>query len=374
MDIISRISNYIKSHSLRRIWYRVALVLSSMAVFVTTYFLMLPALTVEIYGTDEIKGNIVNDVVKANNVYPIDAILGWEAGYKGANKLGAYTAHTKTILTNAKVNVVLLKINTSQNLRSYFYGVDNKDKSKDGSTAFGIELQNYIAYRLRYSTSYKKYYLLQYYSELNNILDMGTGDVSGKDFILLVKKSYISKGNNNFPMYVPDKADGSANGKLNNAVEGYSYTYTGKSDIYVHVNTAAFAKYEEDTTANFLAVAGCRPSYEDAAAGKFNNDFGYVTLSPYVNQNSVSNAVAMSSDVSEDKLAKNVTFKMFDYTQQGINKKKTGWSLFTAGHSINECVALAPYFSFKNVGHLSEVFYNYWGKFAACVCSSNATR
>lgn len=370
MDIISRIRNYLKSHSLRRIWYRVALILSSMAVFVTTYFLMLPALTVEIYGTDAIKGNIVNDVIKANNVYPIDAILGPEAGYKGANKLGAYTAHTKTILTNAKVNVVLLKINTSQNLRSYFYGVDNGDASKDGSTAFGIKLEDFIAYRIRYSTTYKKYYVFQYYSNVSSVRLMGSGSVSDKEFLLLVKKTYIQNGNNNYPMYVPDKADGTEDGKLVND----SYTYTAQKDIYVHVNTAAFAKYEGNTTADFLAVEGCRPSYEDAAAGKFNYDFGYVTLSPYVNQNSVSNAVAMSSDVSEDKLAKNVTFKMFDYTQQSINKKRNGWSLFNDSKTINDCFMLAPYFSFKNVGHLSEVFYNYWGNYAACVCASNATQ
>ena len=80
MDIISRIRNYLKTHSLRRIWYRVALVLSSMAVFVTTYFLMLPALTVtganEItkLGTNGITQGITYDAngklkINVNNIY-----------------------------------------------------------------------------------------------------------------------------------------------------------------------------------------------------------------------------------------------------------------------------------------------------------------
>ena len=141
MDIISRIRNYLKSHSLRRIWYRVALILSSMAVFVTTYFLMLPALTItgstaithlgsidDSYTStvsEQGKGVVYNSdgnlKIQVNNIYRIDAYLGpemWCDGYYDRN------GHTKIYdyFTNNKINTILVRLKSSGSVSTGFNG------------------------------------------------------------------------------------------------------------------------------------------------------------------------------------------------------------------------------------------------------------
>ena len=141
MDIISRIRNYLKSHSLRRIWYRVALVLSSMAVFVTTYFLMLPALTItgstaithlgsidDSYTStvsEQGKGVVYNSdgklKIQVNNIYRIDAYLGpemWCDGHYDRN------GHTKIYdyFTNNQINTILVRLKSSGSVSTGFNG------------------------------------------------------------------------------------------------------------------------------------------------------------------------------------------------------------------------------------------------------------
>ncbi len=141
MDIISRIRNYLKSHSLRRIWYRVALILSSMAVFVTTYFLMLPALTItgstaithlgsidDSYTStvsEQGKGVVYNSdgklKIQVNNIYRIDAYLGpemWCDGHYDRN------GHTKIYdyFTNNQINTILVRLKSSGSVSTGFNG------------------------------------------------------------------------------------------------------------------------------------------------------------------------------------------------------------------------------------------------------------
>lgn len=374
-NLNNRVSEIKKVQFVNRWWYKFVVCLSACAVFVVTYFLMLPAMTASVYGTEVISGNIVADKIYANNVYPIDAILGPEAGYTtaGNQTAGLYSDRTNAIIANS--NVIMVKLGTaSQNLRYYFYGKGNAAEGVDGTTSpkFGINLGDWVGIRITYSTDYNRYFVRHMRSAALNVGNMQTGEKSGKDFILLIRKTFISNGNNGALMYLPDACDGKADGMFDCNKSGSTdvYTYTTEKDIYAHVNMAPLANY--DGTTDFYSIAGHRPRGEDVVANKFSTDFGYVTLSPYIAQTDVSNAGPLDGDVPDSALADNITFKLFDYTEQ-INKRTSGWSLFNPKRTVeNDCVPIAKYFSFRNTNYLDVQFTSYWGKYGACTCGGTS--
>ena len=82
-----KLVTYKRNKFVHKWWYRVVIWLAAGAVFITTYFLMLPALTVTEEGdpgtTQIVSGNIINDKIQVNNVFPVQAILGFDARYGG---------------------------------------------------------------------------------------------------------------------------------------------------------------------------------------------------------------------------------------------------------------------------------------------------
>ena len=93
----SKLVTYKRNRFVHRWWYRVVIWLAAGAVFITTYFLMLPALTAtEDPGTTEIvSGNIINDEIQVNNVFPVQAVLGNGARYGGDPEDGNHSGSTQ---------------------------------------------------------------------------------------------------------------------------------------------------------------------------------------------------------------------------------------------------------------------------------------
>lgn len=119
MGILSSFNKLIKSHSARMIWYRVAIIISSLAIFVTTYLLMLPASTTE--GATKITqlGDGIHDAItydennnlqiNVNNIYRIDAFLGPDAA-SGKDTTGII----KDVLDDPRHNTVLVRLRDYQ--------------------------------------------------------------------------------------------------------------------------------------------------------------------------------------------------------------------------------------------------------------------
>lgn len=373
-NLNNKISEINKVQFANRWWYKFVVCLSAFAVFFVTYFLMLPAMTdsVTTYGTEV----ITTEGMDSNNIYPIDAILGPEAGYKNlatnsTPEPGIYNGKTGIIVNSSNVNTILIKLNTNQNLRSFFYG--NGNAGSDVTSPFGIDLGEWIGMKFSYSEQYGRYYLAHVKTKVSFVKTMTTGDVStDKGFILLVRKSFVN-GNN---MYIPDSLDGNKDGSFQCVLVNNSetYTYKAENDIYAHVNTTPLdkydGKYESGEVVNFLAISGCRPSMGDVDDNKYPG-FGFITISPYIDQNNVANAKSLDNDIV-DKRADHITFKLFDYSEN-INKASTAVYINQTG--TLDWAYLSPaatYFSFRNDNFQDAEFFKYWGKYAVCTCGGTS--
>ena len=147
MGILSSFNKLIKSHSARMIWYRVAIVISSLAIFVTTYLLMLPASTTT--GATEITklGNGVQKAItydkdgklriNVNNIYRIDAYLGADAWCGGEHDHYNQSGLIDGVLNNASNNTVLIRLrypdgrDPGRNLGKYLFADLNQGMSID---------------------------------------------------------------------------------------------------------------------------------------------------------------------------------------------------------------------------------------------------
>lgn len=252
MDIISRIRKYLKTHSLRRIWYRVALVLSSMAVFVTTYFLMLPALTItgatditrlgSITGYSNIaengKGLIYNEndnlKIQVNNIYRIDAYLGSEAWCGGAHKGNIYNY----LKDSSNVNTVLVRLKSTKvgtngfnggNLGSFLFADTHNHKN---NTSYGT---NNNLLRMKDSILY------QYY--LNGAVGTRVGAASGQE------------GNIDFSKWVVIRVECYKVRQERYTSSGATYEFYAVEQVYGTVDRPSGKRYSTSDSSNPDAFA-----------------------------------------------------------------------------------------------------------------------
>ena len=267
MGILSSFNKLIKSHSARMIWYRVAIVISSLAIFVTTYMLMLPASTTT--GATEITqlGNGINKAItydkdgklkiNVNNIYRIDAYLGADAWCGGIHDHEGQNGLIDGVLNNASNNTVLIRLrypngtSTGRNLGQYLFADLNKGMSVDAFKPWytgggvGTSVANYqkgnghegnvdfsqwIAIRVecykasQYDSSlrnggsaYEYYSVQQVFGTVDRgqpnfeddmVKKLSLSNSTEKGFILLVRKSFINApttlySGNVTQMYIP---------------------------------------------------------------------------------------------------------------------------------------------------------------------------
>lgn len=256
MNIIVKIRNYLKAHSLRRIWYRIALVLSSLAVFVTTYFLMLPALTESAGNMITRLGNGVDKAItydgsnlkiNVNNIYRIDAYLGPNSWCGGSHQQMIYDYLKPT----SSVNTVLVRTGgrnfgsffladynnglTDDVFNNWYAGGNNKcGTSKDKKASDGgdgnIDFSNWIVVRIecygaslyaegKTGATHEFYCVQQIFGTVNKNetkfkedmkSKLSLGNKTDKGFLLLIRRSFMNSPNstniyqNVSKMFIPE--------------------------------------------------------------------------------------------------------------------------------------------------------------------------
>lgn len=390
-----KLVTYKRNRFVHKWWYRVVIWLAAGAVFITTYFLMLPALTVtenDDPGTTQIvSGNIINDVIQVNNVFPVQAILGIEARYGGGHSRNTEAFFKEKDEGGYGYDVIL--IHTGQEyfpLGEFFYGENWDNRAPIGESfpsnfsGFKVDLADWIGIRIECATkdatkstlSYDYHYVSQIsmkgskrraeeekayenktdHKHGDRIMHLANTDTQG--FILMIRKTYMDKGFNGGDMYWP-------------ACNIKSATYEETEDDKVHVNQTPLKSLGHSTWTSIYNDPGHYSIDYDGAKAKGLDALAYITFSPYVDQSADANAKENEND---KKVVDNFTFKLFDYTQH-INKNKHSWSLNTTSLSDTEkkarLRAIAPYFNFRG-GTYSDggtsPWVNYWIKFAGCVC------
>lgn len=386
---------YKRNRFVHRWWYRVVIWLAAGAVFITTYFLMLPALTESgDPGTTQIvSGNIIDDEIQVNNVFPVQAILGVGARYGGP-----YSEHTEEFFNVKKYDVIL--IHTGQAyfpLGKFFYGENWDNRAPIGLgegesfpsnfSGFKVDLADWIGIRIECATqhdtastlSYDYHYVSQISMKgskrraeeeknYENKTDHKNGDrimhlanTNEQGFILMIRKTYMDTGFNGGDMYWPACNIGLA-------------TYEETEDDKVHVNQTPLKSIGHSTWTSIYDDPGHYSIDYDGAKAKGLDALAYITFSKYVDQSNNDNAAANINNTQDKEVVDNFTFKLFDYNRQ-INKNKSGWALDGTSESVSvrqaKLRAIAPYFNFRG-GTYSDggtgPWENYWIKYGGCVC------
>lgn len=396
-----KLVTYKRNRFVHKWWYRVVIWLAAGAVFITTYFLMLPALTVtenDDPGTTQIvSGNIIDDEIQVNNVFPVQAILGYEARYGGK-----YSKFTQTIFDT--YNVIIIHTN-----RQYFpigrflYGDDWDNRAPIGLgeeesfpsdfIGFKVDLADWIGIRIECATkdtnnstlSYDYHYVSQismkgskrraeeekkyendpeHHKHGDRIMHLANTDTKG--FILMVKKTYMDKGftaNNEDPrMYWPACNIGEP-------------TYEETKDDKVHINQTPLSKLkrlinrENWSWDSIYSNEGYLDLNHVDVVGKGVDALAYITFSPYVDQSNNDNAAENINGTEDKEVVDNFTFKLFDYDRR-INMCKDGIWL-NNGAITTDLRNIAPYFNFRGGTYSTgntDPWRNYWIRYAACTC------
>jgi len=262
--------------------------------------------------------------LNANNIFPIEAILGGEAGYKDTNGTkGKYPARTREFLANA--NVILINLPTDSggvnrivNLGTYFWGSEY-DKAKYNTVKgdFGMKFSDWYAVRVEKESAtpeYPGYTIVQVRG--NNEIG-GMSNTTAKGFIVLIRKSY-------------------AEGK---------YLPTADRDAYGHLNMELLKKIENQS--DFRTDPGYRPSTGWGASTK-QGPFGYLTITPKSKYDSSGKRVGSAGARSDDMaVVDDIDFKLFDYSNYINKTTQSNSDSNTAGEIHSSYRALANYFYFR---------------------------
>lgn len=397
-----KLVTYKRNKFVHRWWYRVVIWLAAGAVFITTYFLMLPALTAtEDPGTTQIvSGNIINDEIQVNNVFPVQAILGYDARYGGE-----YASKTEEFFKKEGGYDVIL-IHTGRQyftLGRFFYGDNWDGRVPIGGEPFPsnfsglkIDLADWIGIRIECATkdatnstlSYDYHYVSQISMrgsirraeeenqekfEVHNfdrIMHLANTDTQG--FILMVRKTYMNTGftaNSEDPrMYWP---------ACNIGIQTYEETQDDK----VHINQTPLSKLTRKNAGDsnwkwnkIYSDTGYLDLKHEKVIGKGVDALAYITFSPYVDQSADANAAENINGTEDKKVVDNFTFKLFDYNRQ-INKRVDNWILNDTSISVSErqagLRAIAPFFNFRAGTYSTGTtgpWENYWIRDGACTC------
>lgn len=384
-----KLVTYKRNKFVHRWWYRVVIWLAAGAVFITTYFLMLPALTVtEDPGTTQIvSGNIINDEIQVNNVFPVQAVLGNGARYGGDKEDGDHSGNTKSFFDT--YNVILIHADAYCGLGEFFYG-GNRDNVTVGQSfpsnfqGIAVDLSQWIGIRIECATEHATASTLSYdYHYVSQISMEGstrrTEEYDGRiknlartnnqGFILMIRKNYMNTGftaNSEDPrMYWPGC--------------NTSATYEQTADDKVIVNQTPLKSLGLSTWTSIYDDIGHYCIDRKEAKDKGLDALAYITFSKYVDQSANANAAANINNTKDKEVVDNFTFKLFDYTNQ-INKNESGWSLvndWTLAQKQAKLRAIAPYFNFRGGTYSTGgtgPWENYWIKYGACSCDLNAYR
>lgn len=377
-----KLVTYKRNKFVHKWWYRVVIWLAAGAVFITTYFLMLPALTESgDPGTTQIvSGNIINDEIQVNNVFPVQAILGDDARYNGNVN---YRTHTKTYFDT--YDVILIHANTYRGLGHFFYGDSGNDNTwkargiyvgdplPSNLTGLQVDLSDWIGIRIECATkdatastiSYDYHYVSQVSMEdasterlpnerQNRILNLAHTNNQG--FVLMVRKSYMGYDSDHSKrMYWP---------KCN-----IEQTYELTEDDKVHVNQTPLKSLGHPTWTSIYDDKGYISIDHQAAKNKGLKALAYITFSPYVDQSADANAAENINNTEDKEVVDNFTFKLFDYDRR-INMCKDGiWLNSTA--TTTDLRNIAPFFNFRGGTYSTgntDPWQNYWIRYAACTC------
>ena len=390
----SKLVTYKRNRFVHRWWYRVVIWLAAGAVFITTYFLMLPALTAtenEDPGTTQIvSGNIINDEIQVNNVFPVQAILGIDARYGGKDSSETEKFFKEKDEGGYGYDVIL--IHTGQHyfaLGEFFYGKDWRDKAPidvesfpPNFSGFKIDLADWIGIRIECATKDTKNstlsYDYHYVSQIsmkdskrraeeengrpNRIMNLANTDTKG--FILMIRKTYMDEGFNGGDMYWPACSIGSA-----------TATYEETKDDKVHINQTPLSKLTRKNVGDknwkwhtIYSDTSYLDLNHEKVIGNGVDALAYITFSPYVDQSNNDNAAENINNTEDKPVVNNFTFKLFDYTKD-INMCES--AELTNSASLSKLRAIAPYFNFRG-GTYSDggqgPWENYWIKYAACTC------
>ncbi|MBO5147416.1 MAG: fibro-slime domain-containing protein, partial [Clostridia bacterium] len=373
-----KLVTYKRNKFVHKWWYRVVIWLAAGAVFITTYFLMLPALTAtgDPGTTQIVSGNIINDEIQVNNVFPVQAVLGNAARY-GGDENGDHSGSTKSYFDT--YDVILIHANIFCGLGEFFYG-SNKGNVTVGQSfpsnfaGIPVDLSQWIGIRIECATqhdtastlSYDYHYVSQismegstrrteeYKGRIKNLARTGN-----QGFILMIRKDYMDEGFNGGDMYWPGC--------------NKSATYEQTEDDKVVVNQTPLKSLGLSTWTTIYDDPGYYCIDRKEAKDKGLDALAYITFTKYVDQSANANAAANINNTQDKEVVDNFTFKLFDYTQH-INKNEHGWSLAndeTEAEKLAKLRAIAPYFNFRG-GTYSDggtsPWVNYWIKFAGCVC------
>lgn len=377
-----KLVTYKRNKFVHRWWYRVVIWLAAGAVFITTYFLMLPALTESgDPGTTQIvSGNIIDDEIQVNNVFPVQAVLGNAARY-GGDENGDHSGSTKSYFDT--YDVILIHANAYCGLGEFFYG-GNRGNVTVGQSfpsnfqGIAVDLSQWIGIRIECATEHATASTLSYdYHYVSQISMEGstrrTEEYKGRiknlartnnqGFILMIRKDYMNTGftaNSEDPrMYWP--------------ACNISQTYELTEDDKVHVNQTPLKSLGLSTWTTIYDDPGYYCIDRKEAKDKGLDALAYITFSPYVNQSDSANAAEDINGTKDEKVVDNFTFKLFDYSRD-INKREWGWGLannWTTAQKLEKLRAIAPYFNFRG-GTYSDggtsPWQNYWINYGACVC------
>ena len=375
-----KLVTYKRNKFVHKWWYRVVIWLAAGAVFITTYFLMLPALTESgDPGTTQIvSGNIINDDIQVNNVFPVQAILGEGARYKGP-----HSGMTKNYFDT--YNVILLHPNAWTSLGEFLYA--NKANVTVGQSfpsnfdGFAVDLSEWIGIRIEYATkqanastlSYDYHYVSAISMEGSQRLEAVHKEYTGRiknlaytndqglGFMLLIKKSYMGYDSDlSKRMYWP----------ACNTTE----TYEKEFDDKVIVNQTPLKSLELDNWKSIYSDPGyISIDHKDVTDRGGLDALAYITFSPYVDQSADANAAEDINNTEDKEVVDNFTFKLFDYSRD-INKREWGWGLannWTDAKKQEKLRAIAPYFNFRG-GTYSDggtsPWQKYWINYGACTC------
>ena len=396
-----KLVTYKRNRFVHRWWYRVVIWLAAGAVFITTYFLMLPALTVtedDDPGTTQIvSGNIINDEIKVNNVFPVQAILGYDARYGGD-----YASKTEEFFKEGGYDVILIHTGLQYfPLGQFFYGANWDGRAPIGLgeeesfpsdfSGLKIDLADWIGIRIECATkdatnstlSYDYHYVSQIsmrgstrraeeenekkFEDHNFDRIMHLANTDTKGFILMVRKTYMDEGftanNEDRRMYWP-------------ACNIKKQTYEETVDDKVHVNQTPLSKLTRknigDDNWNWESIysdEGYLDLNHKKVTGKGVDALAYITFSPYVDQSDDDNAAEDINGTKDEKVVDNFTFKLFDYDRR-INMCKEGKRLESTAVEA-DLRNIAPYFNFRGGTYSTgntDPWRNYWIRYAACTC------
>ena len=442
MGILSSFNKLIKSHSARMIWYRVAIVISSLAIFVTTYLLMLPASTTT--GATEITqlGNGIQKAItydkdgklkiNVNNIFRIDAYLGYESASDGDYNDRCYISST---LNNSANNTVLVRLRDNEgnwwaNLGEYLFSDYNQTGADSNLGNFppnafwnyylrngcgtsdvhyqsatvnsNVDFSQWIAIRVECykasqfdsslrggNSAYEYYSVQQVYGTVDKPTDKNyntdrthddftrdmisklfMGTTTEKGFILLVRKSFVDN-----PSSLYSKIESMYIPQVGSDADKYE---PGK-DCLVDFNQEPLAfqlPYADDNRMHegiYSTKAENQPIVKGVSTNRESDcGLGFITFSLWQEQLNVKNAPAMDSDKD---VVKEIDFKLFDYNEY-INMSQTGKNV-TNSSDQGYIRKIAPFFSFRNNANryndyeknLHKPQIFWWNDYSPCNCT-----